>query len=99
MNRMVFRTRIESDLNVTSHLVCLGNICVSGDCHRSDSDPAVLVPRVLQLSGAGTDKSQEHQLIQLRLVQRIRPSTCQIPTTEREQMFQVQCKLNSSDNF
>lgn len=78
MNRMVFRTRIESECHVSSP----GIICVSGDCNRSDGDPAVLVSCVLQLSGAGTDKSQEHQRIRLRLVQRIRPSTCKY-TTER----------------
>ncbi|KAL0178690.1 hypothetical protein M9458_027584, partial [Cirrhinus mrigala] len=49
------------------------NIRVSGDYNRSDGDPAVLVPCVLQPSGAGTGKNQEHQLIRLRLVQRIRP--------------------------
>ena len=65
--------------------LCAGDIGVSGDSDRHHGGAAVLVSSLLQPGGARSDRHRDHQLLRLRLVQRVRPGEVCSSTMRRHE--------------
>lgn len=53
--------------------LCEGDVSVSGDTDWHHGGVTVRISSLLQSGGARPDRHRDHQLLRLRLVQRLRP--------------------------